>query len=124
VIRNAPYRINIDEEGQRYWITLYDADQAEQGEDPFRPDTSTLGLPEELPEGVSFEQVIIGDEREEATGTAAEQVNPDGSVFIEFRPDGTCDGCQILMKNTRDERLAIRADTTTGRSEIAEEALE
>ena len=124
VIRNVPYRLNIDEEGRRYWITCYDADRAELGEEPFRTDTSTLGLVEELPEDVTFEQVVIGDERREGEESAAEQVNPDGSIFVEYRPDGTSDGMQVLLKNAEDERLAIRADAVTGRAEIAEEAEE
>ena len=122
VIRNVPYRLNIDEEGRRYWITFHDADRAELGEEPFRTDTSTLGLVKELPEDVTFEQIVIGDERREADGSAAEQVNEDGSIFVECRPDGTSDGLQILLKNAEDERLAIRVDATTGRAEIAEEA--
>jgi Tfp pilus assembly protein FimT len=122
IIRNAPYRLNVEQDGQRYWVTCYDADQADQGQDPFRADTSTLGLPEELPEGVTFEQVLIGDESRQDAGSTAAQTNDDGSLFIEFRPDGTCDGAHILIKGSRDERLALRADALTGRAEIAQEA--
>jgi len=124
ILRGVPYRLNMDDRGQRYWITVYDEEETEDLAEPFRPDSSNLGARDSLPEGVTIEELLIGDELAGPGAELEAPVSAEGYPVIEFRPDGTCDGARMLLKNNNEERLAIFLDAATGRAEIAEEAEE
>ena len=132
VVEGTTYRLNIDQQAGRLWITYYDDGQQTRGEaqtEPgFAPDQSALGSARELPDDVEVKQIALGDEAlaqlsDEALDTIQAQqgqLNEEGTPFITFNPQGTSDGARLLLENEYQDRLAVSLDAITGRTEIAE----
>ncbi len=133
VVEGTTYRLNIDQQSGRLWITYFDDGQPAQSEtetEPgFVPDQSALGSARELPDGVEVKQIALGDEAlvqlsDEALAAVQSQqgqLNEEGTPFITFNPQGTTDGARLLLENEYQDRLAISLDAITGRTDIEEE---
>jgi len=132
VVEGTTYRLNIDQQGGRLWVTYYDDGQRTrdeaQTEPGFVPDRSALGSARELPDDVAVKQIALGDEALaqlsdealDAIQAQQGQLNEEGSPFITFNPQGTTDGARLLLENEYQDRLAVSLDAITGRTGIAE----
>jgi len=126
------YRLNIDRDAGRLWITYYDA-EAEENADPeqepeFTEDESVLGASRNLPDEVTLVELALGDDAlSQLSPEAMEQIraqqnrlNEEGTPFISFSPSGTTDGARVLLENEYDDRVVITLDAITGRTDLAE----
>lgn len=131
VVEGTTYRLNIDRDGGRVWITYYQDESAETaGDEPrYVQDESVLGASRRLPEGVTIRELQLGDEAlaqlsdealEEINALQA-QLNEEGTPFIAFGPRGTTDGARILLENDYGDRLAVSLDAITGRARVLAE---
>jgi type II secretion system protein H len=132
VVEGTTYRLNIDQEGGRLWVTYYDDGQATQQNTETEPgfvlDESALGSAREVPDDVQIKQIALGDEAlaqlsDEALATIRSQqgqLNEQGTPFITFSPQGTTDGARILLENEYQDHLAVTLDAITGRTAIEE----
>ncbi|MBM3471882.1 MAG: type II secretion system protein GspH [Armatimonadetes bacterium] len=131
VVEGTTYRLNIDRDGGRVWVTYYEsASQNTSDEEPrFVEDETILGAARQLPEGVTILEVQLGDEAlaqlsEEALdqiNALSNRLNEEGTPFIAFAPSGTTDGARILLENDYEDRLAVALDAITGRTQVLEE---
>jgi len=127
VVEGTTYRLNIDQQGQRLWVTYYDTTGDEE-EPEFVEDDSVLGASRRLPEEVQIREVALGDEALaqlsdealEMVRAQQDQLNEEGTPYIAFTPRGTTDGARILLENETGDQLAISLDAITGRTEIEE----
>jgi type II secretion system protein H len=127
VVAGATYRLNIDSDGGRLWVTYYDSGDNER-DAGFVPDTSVLGGARVLPEGVRMGALALGDEAlaqlsDEALSairSQQQQLNEEGTPYITFSPQGTTDGARVLLENDYDDTLAVTLDAITGKAEIKE----
>jgi type II secretion system protein H len=127
VVEGTTYRLNVDQQNQRLWVTYYDA-TADQEEPEFVPDESVLGGSRRLPEEVNIRELALGDEAlaqlsdeaMEAIRSQQGQLNDEGTPYIVFTPQGTTDGARVLLENGEGDRLAVTLDAITGRTEIVE----
>ncbi|MBM3502188.1 MAG: prepilin-type N-terminal cleavage/methylation domain-containing protein [Armatimonadetes bacterium] len=131
VVEGTTYRLNVDRDGGRVWVTYYDTETAEaRDEEPkFVEDESVLGASRKLPAGVTICELQLGDEAlaqlseealEEIEGLQS-RLNEEGTPFIAFAPSGTSDGARILLENEYEDQLAVAVDAITGRTEVREE---
>lgn len=131
VVEGTTYRLNIDQQAQRVWITYYDTgedDQDTSREPQFVEDESVLGGSRQLPDEVEVREIALGDEALaqlsdealEAVEAQQAQLNDEGTPYIAFTPQGTTDGARILLENGEGDQLAVVLDAITGRTEIAE----
>lgn len=131
VVEGTTYRLNVDRDGGRVWITYYQGESDETGADEPRyvEDESVLGASRKLPEGVTIRELQLGDEAlaqlsdealEEINALQA-QLNDEGTPFISFGPRGTTDGARILLENDYGDRLGVSLDAITGRARVIEE---
>ncbi len=129
VVEGTTYRLNIDQQAQRVWITYYDTAEDDDDEEPqFVEDDSVLGSSRNLPEEVEIREIALGDEALaqlsdealEAIHAQQAQLNDEGTPYIAFTPQGTTDGARILLENGEGDQLAVVLDAITGRTEIAE----
>lgn len=131
VVEGTTYRLNIDQQTQRVWITYYDTSQDQQDDDEepqFVADESVLGSARTLPDEVEIREIALGDEALaqlsdealEAVHAQQAQLNDEGTPYISFAPQGTTDGARILLENSEGDRLAVVLDAITGRTAIAE----
>jgi Tfp pilus assembly protein FimT len=130
VVEGTTYRLNIDQQAQRVWITYYDAaeDDGNDDEPQFVEDDSVLGSSRDLPDEVQIREIALGDEALaqlsdealEAVHAQQEQLNDEGTPYISFMPQGTTDGARILLENEEGDQLAVALDAITGRTEIVE----
>jgi len=131
VVEGTTYRLNVDRDGGRVWITYYDTETAEaQDEEPqFVEDQSVLGASRKLPSGVSILELQLGDdalaqlsdEAREEIEALQSQLNDEGTPYIAFSPSGTSDGARVLLENEYEDQLAVAVDAITGRTEVREE---
>jgi type II secretion system protein H len=131
VVEGTTYRLNIDRDGGRVWVTYYDiqADQTNNREPVYAEDESVLGASRKLPEGVTIREIQLGDEAlsqlsDEALqeiGDVRGQLNEEGTPYIAFSPRGTTDGARILLENDYEDQLAVSLDAITGRTQVLEE---
>jgi type II secretion system protein H len=130
VVEGTTYRLNIDRDGGRLWITRYENQNTEPGAEPmFVRDESVLGAERKLPEQVKILELQLGDEALaqlsdealEAMGADRGRPNEEGTPYIAFTPAGTTDGARILVANDYEDRLVVTLDAITGRSAILEE---
>jgi hypothetical protein len=130
-VEGTTYRLNIDQQTRRVWITYYDTsqDQEDDDEEPqFVADESVLGSARTLPDEVEIREIALGDEALaqlsdealEAVHAQQAQLNDEGTPYISFAPQGTTDGARILLENSEGDRLAVVLDAITGRTAIAE----
>ena len=66
VVEATTYRLNIDADGGRLWVTYYDIEQeadrlGDEGPE-FVVDESVLGAARNLPDEVTLEEMALGDE--------------------------------------------------------------
>jgi len=131
VVEGTTYRLNIDRDGGRVWITYYDTQSEEtQEEEPrYVEDETVLGASRKMPEGVTIREVQLGDEAlaqlsddalEEINALRA-QLNEEGTPYVAFTPAGTSDGARVLLENEYEDRLAVSLDAITGRTQVLEE---
>ncbi len=129
VVEGTTYRVNIDQQARRVWITYYDTGEDDEDQEPqFVPDESVLGSSRTLPDEVEIREIALGDEALaqlsdealEAVRAQQAQLNDEGTPYISFAPQGTTDGARILLENSEGDRLAIVLDAITGRTGIAE----
>jgi len=132
VVEGTTYRLNIDRDGGRVWVTYYETeseDTSRETEPQFVEDETILGASRTLPDGVTIREVQLGDEAlAQLSDEALEQINAlsnrlneEGTPFIAFAPSGTTDGARILLENEYEDRLAVTLDAITGRPEVLEE---
>ena len=132
VVEGTTYRLNIDRDGGRVWVTYYETeseDASGESEPRFVEDETILGASRKLPDGVTIGEVQLGDEAlAQLSDEALEQINAlsnrlneEGTPFIAFAPSGTTDGGRILLENEYEDRLAVTLDAITGRTEVLEE---
>ena len=131
VVEGTTYRLNVDRDGGRVWITYYDTETAEaEDEEPkFVEDESVLGASRKMPGGVTIRELQLGDEAlaqlsDEALAEIENlqaQLNEEGTPYIAFSPSGTSDGARILLENEYEDQLAVAVDAITGRTEVREE---
>ena len=130
VVEATTYRLNIDADGGRLWVTYYDIEQeadrlGDEGPE-FVVDESVLGAARNLPDEVTLEEMALGDEAlsqlspeaMEQLGGSEERLNEEGTPYITFQPSGTTDGARILFENEYGDQVAIALDAITGRTEI------
>ena len=130
VVEGTTYRLNVDQQNQRLWITCYEApEEGEDGQgDQFAADESVLGASRKLPTDVLIRELALGDEALaqlsdealEAIRAQQAQLNEEGTPYIAFTPQGTTDGARVLLENEVGDRLAVVLDAITGRTEIVE----
>lgn len=110
-LRRRPMRLNLDLEGQAYWVTVL-------GDDPeapeFVPDATALARPTALPRAVAFADVILP-----ALGTVKE-----GQVFAQFLPEGWADPLVVHLINRRSEYATLAIDPLTGRTRVGDGYIE
>jgi Tfp pilus assembly protein FimT len=132
VVEGTTYRLNIDRDGGRVWVTYYETeseDASRESEPRFVEDETILGASRTLPDGVTIREVQLGDEAlAQLSDEALEQINAlsnrlneEGTPFIAFAPSGTTDGARILLGNEYEDQLAVTLDAITGRTEVLEE---
>jgi len=132
VVEGTTYRLNIDRDGGRVWVTYYETeseDTSRETEPQFVEDETILGASRTLPDGVTIREVQLGDEAlAQLSDEALEQINAlsnrlneEGTPFIAFAPSGTTDGARILLENEYEDRLAVTLDAITGRTEVLEQ---
>jgi type II secretion system protein H len=128
VVEGTTYRLNIDQQTGRLWVTHYDDGTQTEQEPNFVIDESALGSERLIPEGVLVREIALGDEALAQLSDEALQIiqaqqgqlNEEGTPYITFSPQGTTDGARILLENDYEDRVAISLDAVTGRTEIAE----
>ena len=130
VVEATTYRLNIDSDGGRMWVTYYDteleADRPLDEEPQFTMDESVLGAARNVPDEVTLAELALGDEAlsqlspeaMEQFGASEERLNEEGTPYITFQPSGTTDGARILFENEYDDQVAVALDAITGRTEI------
>ncbi|HJN16214.1 MAG TPA: GspH/FimT family pseudopilin [Armatimonadota bacterium] len=134
IVEGTTYRLNVDAEGGRLWVTFYDVeseDDSEYDDEPvFIEDESALAASRELPDIVTLAELHLGDEElAEYSDEAAEvieaqekRVNDEGTPYVSFSPSGTNDGAQILLENDFEDNVVVTLDPITGRTEVTEDA--
>ncbi|MGQ9729676.1 MAG: GspH/FimT family pseudopilin [Candidatus Zipacnadales bacterium] len=133
IVEGTTYRLNIDRDAKRMWVTYYQPETDEQAGTPdneprFIVDESVLGATRELPDEITLRELQLGDEAlsqlsEETLqelGTT-HRLNEEGTPYIAFLPDGTTDGARLLIENEYEDRYVIALDAITGRTEVLEE---
>jgi len=139
VVEGTTYRLNIDRDGGRLWITYYDIQDTEaqasgkgkpRDQQPqFVEDNSVLGASRKLPSEVTLRELQLGDRAlsqlsdEALQAIRGEQglLNEEGTPYISFTPSGTTDGARVLLENDYEDRLVVTLDAITGRTQILEE---
>jgi len=130
VVEGTTYRLNIDRDASRLWVTYYEPDENERQEQPrFVEDDSVLGASRKLPEEVTLQELQLGDEALaqlsdealEELRTQQDRLNEEGTPYIGFTPAGTTDGARILLENAYEDRLVVTLDAITGRAQVLEE---
>ncbi len=139
VVESTTYRLNIDRDGGRVWITYYDTGtgtgtatatgRGQEQEPRFVEDDSVLGASRKLPDGVTIREVQLGDEAlaqlsDEAlqdVNALQSQLNEEGTPYVAFQPSGTSDGARVLLENDYQDQLAVSVDAITGRTQVVEE---
>ena len=131
VVEGTTYRLNIDRDGGRVWVTYYEtgSEDTSDEEPRFVEDETVLGASRKLPEGVTIREVQLGDEAlAQLSDEALDQINAlgsrlneEGTPYIAFTPSGTTDGARILLENDYEDRLGVTLDAITGRTQVLEE---
>jgi len=111
VTDNITVRVNFDREENKYYLSLQTA-LSETGELEFVEDTTHLGRPRYLPEGVTIERVeYLGETT--TFHTAGEEVEA-----ITFFPDGRAEEVVVVLTDTRERQQAVMVDDVIGRCRI------
>jgi len=119
VTSGNPVRLRIDPGRGRFWLE----ERAEEGDGDFQRVAGLPGCEGEIDRRISLEvraareaMPRAADERPER---GQEETGRGDLPSVTFRPDGTAQAREILIRDAEGQSLALRIDATTSRARLA-----